>query len=75
MRLYRKNEGYKLIYPELSGLLGIAEFPWKVTTPGLSKENCEVLFLGEKDDTIFVRIKKRKTVGMKSCFILEKEKL
>ena len=74
MRLYRNTDGFKLVYPELSGLLGIAEFPWKVTTPGLSKENCEVLFLNETDDMIHVKIKKRKTVGMKTCFILEKEK-
>lgn len=73
MRLYRKKEGYKLIYPELSGLLAVAQFPWTITNSGLIKENCEILFLGEDEDMIRVKIKIRKTVGIKHCFILEKE--
>jgi len=72
MRLYKKENGFELIMPELWDI-PIAVYPWDITKTGLIYTNCVELFEEENTDYVEVLISARIYDNFKFCYKLEKK--
>jgi hypothetical protein len=70
-KLIKEGESYKLFKNGNSPINIVAKFPWEITHPGLSKENCDLIFNNSNHSSINVLLKKLKKIKGKSCLILK----
>ena len=72
MRLYKKENGFELIMPEIHPH-PVAVYPWDITKTGLIYTNCVELFEGETTDYVEVLISARIYDNFKFCYKLVKK--